>query len=186
LPIFRTERQAELLRLLLLQPERRFKGVELAELTGDLPGTTSKELRRLVDAGLIEEQKIATAKLYRAATDSPFYEHLRALVELSMGPEMELRRRLSAIDGIDVAVIFGSWARGKDLRPTSDVDVLVVGTAAYEQLADAANEIEPLIGREVQLMSYTWDELDARIADDSAFVADVLRDAERLRGRLKT
>jgi len=193
LPIFRTERQAELLRLLLLQPERRFKSGELAELTGDLPGTTSKELRRLVDAGLIEEQKIATAKLYRAATDSPFYEHLRALVELALGPEHELRRRLAEIDGIDVAVIFGSWARGKDLRPTSDVDVLVVGAAAYEQLADAANEIEPLIGREVQLMSYTWDELDARIADDSAFVADVLRgplkplvgDAERLRGRLK-
>ena len=173
-PIFRTEHQAEILRLLLLQPERKFKGMELADLTGRPKQTTSAELKRLVSAGIITEEEVATAKLYQAATDSPFYPHLRALVELSMGPETELRRRLSEIDGIEVAVMFGSWARGTGLRPTSDVDVLVVGTAPYEKLADAANEVEPLIGRDVQIVSFTWDELDQRIAADSGFVANVL------------
>ena len=193
-PIFRTERQAELLRLLLLQPERQFKGVELAERMGDLPQTTSRELRRLVGAGIVEEQAVGRTKLYRASIDSPFYTHLRALVELALGPEAELRRRLAAIDGVEVAAIFGSWARGENLRPTSDVDVLVVGSASYEELADAANEIEPLIGREVQLVTYTWEELDRRIADDSVFVSSVLEgalkplvgDVERVRERVRS
>ncbi len=173
-PIFRTQHQADLLRLLLLQPDRKFTGVELAELTGRPASTTYPELRRLVSAGIIREEEVATAKYSQAATNSPFYEHLRALVQLAMGPEAELRARLSTIDGIDVAVIFGSWARGTDLHPTSDVDVLVVGTPAYEQLADAASEVEALIGRDVQIISYSWEELDQRIASDSGFVKNVL------------
>jgi predicted nucleotidyltransferase len=178
--------------VLLLQPDREFKGNELAALMGDLPQTTSKELRRLVGSGLVVERAVGRTKLYRAGTDSPFYEHLRALVELAFGPETELRQRLAAVQGIDVAAIFGSWARGEHLRPTSDIDVLVVGSPSYDELADTANAVEPLIGREVQLVTYSWDELDQRIADDSVFVSSVLEgpltplvgDVQRLRRRI--
>ena len=74
-----------------------------------------------------------------------------------------------------MAVIFGSWGRGTDLRPTSDIDVLVVGNAAYEDIADVANAVEALAGREVQLIVYSKKELDQRTADNSGFVKDVLR-----------
>jgi predicted nucleotidyltransferase len=174
LPIFRTAHQAELLRILLTQPDRKFKGVELAEMTRRPAPTTYKELNRLVGAGILEEEDVPPAKLYRAATDSPFYEHLRALVELALGPEAELRRRLANVDGVDVAAVFGSWARGTKIRPLSDVDVLVVGNALFEDLADAASEIEPLIGREIQIISYTWPELRERVTSDSGFATSVL------------
>jgi predicted nucleotidyltransferase len=175
LPIFRTARQAELLRLLLLQPDRQFKQVDLAEAMGDLPQTTGKELRRLVAAGLVEESAVGSAKFYRAAVESPFYEPLRTLVELALGPEAELRRRLSSIRGVDFAAIFGSWARGKRLRPTSDIDVLIIGDADFADLADAAAEVEGIVSREIQIVPLTWTELDERIASDSGFVKNVLR-----------
>ena len=174
LPIFRTEIQARLLALLLLQPERRFKGVELAGLTNRIPQTVSKELRRLERAGVVEVEEMGTAKLYRAAADSPFYEHLRGLVELALGPEIELRRQLEQISGVEVAVIFGSWASGTRLRPTSDVDLLVVGTPNFDELVAAAAEVERLAAREIHIIPYTWQELDDRIARDSGFVKNML------------
>lgn len=174
LPIFRTERQAQLLRLLLLQPEREFKQTELADLLGDLQQTVGKELKRLVGAGVVDEKDVGAAKFYRAAVDSPFYEHLRALVELALGPEVELRQRLSAIEGVDFAAIFGSWARGTKIRPTSDIDVLVIGEVKFEEVADAAAEVEEMAGREIQVVALTWDEFDHRLAADSGFVTNVI------------
>jgi predicted nucleotidyltransferase len=173
-PIFRTARQAELLRLLLLQPDKQFKQIDIARALGDVHQTTGRELRRLVSAGIVEESPMGTAKLYQAATRSPFYAPLRELVELALGPEAELRARLSGIRGVDFAAIFGSWARGSDLHPASDVDVLVVGGAPYEELADAASEVESIVGREVQIVALTWSELKGRIAADSGFVTNVL------------
>jgi predicted nucleotidyltransferase len=173
-PIFRTARQAALLRVLFLHPDRQFNQSELARMLGDLPQTTGKELRRLVASGLVEEFPNGSAKFYQAATESPFYVPLRQLIDLALGPEAELRTRLSDIAGVDVAAIFGSWARGSGLRPTSDIDVLVVGDASYDDVADAAAEVEEIIGRDVQVVPLTWTELDERIAADSGFVTNVL------------
>lgn len=173
LPIFRSELQARLLALLYLQPERDWPGPELVQRTNAPRQTVSRELRRLESAGLVVASETGTAKLYRAATESPLYEPLRELVERTLGVEAALKRVLADVPGIDVAEIYGSWAAER-LRPASDIDVLVVGEASFDDVADAVRDIEDLAGREIGVTVYTREELDEHVRSGGGFVRNVL------------
>jgi predicted nucleotidyltransferase len=173
LPIFRSELQARLLGLLLLHPERSWPAPELQRRLGAIQQTTYNELRRLVDAGLLTAESVGRTKLYRAATESPLYEPLRDLVARTVGPEVMLRERLADVAGVEVAALFGSWADER-LRPTSDIDVLVVGELDFDELASAVRDVEDLSGREIHLVVFTPAELEQKLREGSGFVRNVL------------
>lgn len=174
MPVFRSVMQAQLLALLLPNPKKRWAVPELAERVGSPRRTVTTELSRLADVGVLNVETVGKAHLYSAATESPFYQPLLELVERSLGPEVELRRLLGEIHGVEAAAVFGSWARAEQMRPTSDIDVLVIGNFDFNDVADAVREVEKLADREIHLVSYTRDELEERIANDSVFVRDVL------------
>jgi predicted nucleotidyltransferase len=185
LPIFRSRLQARLLALLFLHPERDWPGVELARRVGAPRQTVNDEMRRLEAAGLVVAAETGTAKLYRAATESPLYAPLRELVEKTLGVEVALKRVLADIPGIELAAIYGSWAAER-LRPASDIDVLVVGDAPFDEVADAVREVEELAGREIGITVYTRDELEEQLRTESGFVRNVLsREMKPLVGDLE-
>lgn len=172
LPIFRSGLQARLLALLFLH-EREWPGADLARRVGAPRQTVNDEMRRLEAAGLVVASETGTAKLYRAATESPLYEPLRELVEKTLGVESALKRVLADVSGIEVASIYGSWAAER-LRPASDIDVLVVGDVSFDEVADAVREVEELAGREIGITVYTREELEEQIRSGSGFVRNVL------------
>jgi len=173
LPIFRSRLQARLLALLFLHSEREWAGAELARRVGSPRQTVNDEMRRLEAAGLVVASETGTAKLYRAATESPLYEPLRELVEKTLGVEAALKRVLADLPGVEVAVIYGSWAAER-LRPTSDIDVLVVGDVSFDDVADVVREVEELAGREIGITAYTRRELEEQLRTGSGFVSNVL------------
>jgi predicted nucleotidyltransferase len=174
LPIFRSELQARVLGLVLLSPKAKWSASDLQERLGAVQQTLNSELRRLAAAGLLEVETIGRTKLYSAAVDSPLYPPLRQLLESTVGAEQLLTERLGEIDGIDGAFLFGSWAKGTPSRPTSDVDLLVVGDVDYDALTDAIRGAEDLLGREVHLIVYTREELQEKQARGSGFVRAML------------
>lgn len=173
LPIFRSGLQARLLALLFLHPAREWPGADLARHVGAPRQTVNDEMRRLEAAGLVVASETGTAKLYRAATESPLYEPLRELVEKTLGVESALKRVLADVPGIEVAAIYGSWAAER-LRPASDIDVLVVGDASFDDVADAVREVEELAGREIGITVYTRKELEEQVRTESGFVRNVV------------
>ncbi len=174
LPIFRSEAQARLLALLLLDPERRWPGPELQRRLEIAEPTFRREIGRLVDAGLVAAESLGRTKLYAAAIDSPLYEPLRELVERTFGVETELARALADVDGVEAAAIFGSWAEEK-LGPTSDIDLLVIGDAEFDKVSEAVRPAEELAGREIHLVVYGRDEFEEKRTEGSGFVQGILR-----------
>ncbi len=126
LPLFRSDLQARVLAILLLDCGEGVPTPDLARRTGAAAASLHRELHRLEDAGLIEHDRIGRTKRYRVAVSSPVHAPLRELVERTLGVEAQLRARLEALAGVEAAAIFGSWAAGR-VTPSSDVDVLVVG-----------------------------------------------------------
>lgn len=186
LPIFRSELQARLLARLFLQPEREWSGADLARDVDAPRQTVNDEMRRLEAAGLVEASATGTAKIYRAATESPLYEPLRELVQRTLGVEVALERVLADVPGVDVAAIYGSWAAER-LRPASDIDVLVVGRVAFDQVSDAVREVEELAGREIGLTVYTPAELEEQFRAGSGFLHNLLaREVKPLVGDVET
>jgi predicted nucleotidyltransferase len=173
-PFFRSQLQARLLAALLLSATEEVGVSELQDRLGASRSGIHQELGRLLDAGILTRRMVGRSALYRPAEDSPLVEPLRTLVERTVGVEPELRRALAAIDGVEAAAIYGSWAAGTSVRPLSDVDVLVIGDADADALERAIREVERRAGREVNLTRYDRDDWLERVRQGSGFARTVL------------
>jgi predicted nucleotidyltransferase len=173
-PFFRSQLQARLLAALFLSATEEVGVPELQNRLGASRSGINQELGRLLDAGILTRRMVGRSALYRPAEDSPLVEPLRTLVERTVGVEPELRRALAAVDGVEAAAIYGSWAAGTSVRPLSDVDVLVIGDADADALERAIREVERLAGREVNLTRYDRDDWLERVRQGSGFARTVL------------
>jgi predicted nucleotidyltransferase len=174
LPIFRSDLQAQVLAALLLDDKPQLTTRELRERTGATPASLHRELNRLERAGLVEHETIGRANRYRAATASPLHDPLAQLLQRTLGVEALLSRRLSEVDEVEDAAIFGSWAEGSATEG-SDVDLLVVGDVDRDELLAAVRSVEALTAREIDVTAYRREEFDRRRKEGSGFLRTVLR-----------
>jgi DNA-binding transcriptional ArsR family regulator len=131
LPILRSQQQAEILALLLGDPERELSLTEISQLTGAPHPSVYREVQRAEQAGLVTTRKIGNTRLVRADADSPYYPGLADVLTRAFGVPAVLADTLRTVSGIDAAYIFGSWAARHEgqpgRRPVGDIDVLVLG-----------------------------------------------------------
>jgi predicted nucleotidyltransferase/biotin operon repressor len=173
-PFFRSDLQARLLAALLLGADAEVSAADLQAQTGASRAGVHQELQRLMDAGVIERRMVGRTALYRRAASSPLLEPLTMLVERTVGAEPELRRRLAAVPGVLAAAIYGSWAAGASIHPSSDVDVLVIGEPDADRLEREVRAVERQVGRDVSLTVFDADEWAERVAGRAGFAATVL------------
>jgi len=154
LPLLRSPLLGELLAWLYLHPETSYSVTELARRLKSSQSTVSREADRLVEAGLVSEERRGNLRLLRADLTSPVARPLTEVLALTYGPAAVLADLIPSLDGVDEAFIYGSWAArhaGEAGPPPRDVDVLVVGDADEDDLADAALVAERRLGREVNI-----------------------------------
>lgn len=172
LPLFRSELQLRLLGLLVLHPGRAWTADQLTDTLDAPAASVHRELHRALDAGLIERDESLRPHRYQRAVESPLHDALRELLARTVGLEEELRRVLGQSEGVQAAVIHGSWAGGQ-LRPGSDVDVLVVGDADLSSLRTAVRKAGRRAGREVDLTVLRPDELRAGLRESNGFLTKI-------------
>lgn len=173
LPLFRSETQLRLLGLLVLEPRRKWTVNELAAATRAPRQSVHRELERAVQAGLITRDNEARPHRFRAATRSPLYRPIRNLLELTVGVESQLRRAFEDEEGIDFAVIHGSWARG-EAGGDSDIDVLVVGEPDVTSVRRLVRDVGRAVGRRVDTVVFSRDEFRKRRARRDGFLEKTL------------
>lgn len=155
LPIFRSQQQAELLALLLGDPELELSLTDLAGRTGIPHPSVYREVERAESAGLVTSRRIGRTRLVRANVDSPYYEGLADVLTRAFGVPAVLADSVREVEGVDEAYIFGSWAArhagDRGVRPVGDIDLLVLGEPDRDVLYDAVRVAEQRLGREVQV-----------------------------------
>lgn len=72
--------QQRVLALLFGQPERSFFTNELIGLVGAGSGAVQREVKRLVESGLVTVTRLGSQKHYQANPATPIYEELRGIV----------------------------------------------------------------------------------------------------------
>lgn len=152
LPVLRSQHQADLLTMLLLHPEEEYTIAELARRLSIPQSTVSGEVRRLADAGILTGRSVGRSRLVRANAGSRLVEPLTELLTLTYGPHVVVADEFAELEGVELVVIFGSWAaryHGERGRPPNDVDVLVVGTPDRVAMYTAAQRAESRLGRQV-------------------------------------
>lgn len=172
-----TTTQQRVLALLFGQPARSFYASELIERTGSGSGAVQRELERLATSGLVTVKRIGNQKHYQANPDSPVFEELCKLVTKTVALAEPIRVALAPLaNRIDLALLFGSVAKGVDTA-TSDIDIMIVGDrVTLEEVYSTLTEVERILGRKINPTLYTSREFADRKAVDNPFLRRVLSD----------
>src|SRR6266704_6394919 len=141
--------RGDVLAATLTQPDKWWYLSELAQFIGTTPSSLQRELKALVDGGILEQRREGTRSYFKAQTRSPLFPELRGLLEKTAGLLPPLQQALEPFEArIDCAFVYGSVARSQE-HALSDVDLLVIGGLALAELAPALRKAESRIGREI-------------------------------------
>jgi len=149
LPIFRSRLQADILAALLLRPDEELSLTDVAARFGAPLSTVHGEVRRLVDAGLLIRREAGRSVMVRSDPRNRLTSPLTELLLLSWGPPQVVAEEFAGLRGAEQVLIFGSWAARYQQRPgkpPNDLDVLVVGHPAREDVYDAADRAQQRLG----------------------------------------
>ena len=146
---------------------------ELARRLGHPSQVVGRELQRLEDAGILASETIGRARRYHVNAASPIAADVRGLVLRTIGVDALIAAALSSVTGVEEAWIVGSHARGTE-RPSSDIDLLLIGAVDRGALSERLVEVEQELGRDVNVVAYTRLELADLESAGDPFVVDVL------------
>jgi uncharacterized protein len=136
---------------------------QLARMTGIALGPVQRELRQLVDAGLVTKRIQGTQTLFTANELSPVFSEMRSLVAKTAGMHDVLLAALSPLSSkIDLAFVYGSVARAGETEQ-SDVDLMVVGTAKFADVVDRIADAQKTLSREINPTVYTAREFTSKL-----------------------
>jgi predicted nucleotidyltransferase len=165
-----------LLGWLLGHPDEAYYLRQIVRQTGTAVGAVQRELELLTAAGLVRRTVQGRQVYFQANRDAPIFPELRGLFAKTTGLVGVLREGLAPLgDRIQVAFVFGSAARG-ELRSTSDIDLLVVGHAPFEDVVHALATAQQRLGRDVNPTVYPPNEFRAKVAARHHFLTRVLQD----------
>jgi predicted nucleotidyltransferase len=167
--------RAATLSALLLHPESSLHVRELARLTGASPGSLHRELRTLADLGLLLRQEVGRQVHYRANPDSPVFDELAGLLRKTSGLADVLRDVLLPLGSkVKLAFVYGSVAAGRE-RAGSDVDLMVLGSAGFADLARTLAGAHAVLRREVNPTVMAPREFARKLADGDGFARSVAK-----------
>lgn len=173
-----SESQTRLFRWLFGQPDRAFHLSELRRLTALGSASLQRELNRLVEAGLVQSERVGNLRRFQANPNSPVYSELISLTRKTIGLEPMLREALlPLLPRLKAAWIFGSVARQTDTSQ-SDIDIMLIGEGLpLGDILERLLPVEAQLGRKINPTSYTPAEFARRRAEPDSFVNRVLAQA---------
>ena len=145
---------------------------EIARRTGFSAPTVARELRMLEAVGVVSSEAIGRQVSYRANPACGIFPELRSIAVKTWGLRGRVATAISGLEGVETAFIFGSFASGQ-AHPTSDVDVIVIGTVDYAVLAEAMSRVSTDVARSVNAKLYRAGEWRRKLAENNHFLAAV-------------
>jgi predicted nucleotidyltransferase len=195
--LFGSGARVDVLWCLLKNPDT---GLTLSEIIR-LTGRDIKDVKRVLDSLATEEIGLAVRNLtygmnsiypkvrndqdandlykkrsttrYFLKKDHPWIPNLMGLMELTVGPLYVVREELSKLAKIDVAFVFGSYAKSKQVD-TSDIDLIIIGSYRLMDIIKDISRIEDRIHRPIDVKVLSPEEWKKLIDSKHYFYVSLL------------
>ena len=175
LDVLLSKTKQHLLSAILLQPERSWYLSELARRLHVPPSSLQRELAQFVETGIVTRRQDGNRVYFQANRICPVFQELSQMLTKTVGLADVVRSALMPLrPNIDVALIYGSIASSKE-RPSSDVDLMVIGRANLADLSVILRPLEEQLGRSVNVSVYTTQEFLKRLNQRNHFLGSVLK-----------
>jgi predicted nucleotidyltransferase len=170
-----TRTQQKVLGLLFGKPDKSFYTNEIMRWVSMGRGTVSRELDKLVGAGLLIVTRVGNQNHFQANMKNPVYKELVGIVKKTFGVAGEIRETLSEFDNnIELAFIYGSIAKGTESE-SSDIDLMLVGKGLhYGDIIEALTPIEETLQRTINPTIYDPKDLRIKLDEGNSFVTRVM------------
>jgi predicted nucleotidyltransferase len=126
-------------------------------------GPVQREIRQLVDAGLVTKKIVGAQTLYSANQDSPVFAEIKSLVTKTVGMHDVLYAVLAPLrKKIDLAFVYGSVARSRETE-RSDIDLMVVGRLDFSIVVSTLADAQKTLNREINPTVYSVKEFRTKV-----------------------
>jgi predicted nucleotidyltransferase len=163
----------KVLQALFAEPGRGFGPREVATASGIDPGNAARLLKRWSEAGLVTRRQSDGLPRYYASAD-PQLAPLVMLMQQDSALTRTLREALAKVAGIEVALVFGSVAKGQAIAK-SDVDVLILGSASELKANAALKPAGRTLGRTIHATACTIEEFKKQMREGESFAQDIVQ-----------
>jgi predicted nucleotidyltransferase len=155
-------------------PDQSFYLRQLVRALGAGHGSVQRELKRLLDMGLIVRRAQGNQVLYQANARSPVFSEIKSLIAKTVGIHDVIRSALAPLASqIQIAFVYGSIARQTE-QATSDVDLMILGDASFGDIVSVLSPAQKTLGREINPTIFSASEFRTKLADGNHFLRTVM------------
>jgi predicted nucleotidyltransferase len=172
--IFGSKTRAKLLGWFFTHTDEEFFVRQLAPILKEDPTNLSREMAKLETLGILTSLRQGNLKQFRVNKGGSLFPELRGLVLKTTGIAGQIKAELESIEGIRLAFIYGSFAKGAETAD-SDVDLFVIGKISLDALDTVLQRLEKKLGRTINYVVYNRKEFDEKVTSRDGFVTDVLK-----------
>jgi predicted nucleotidyltransferase len=148
---------------------------EMALRLKEDPGNLSKELSRLEKEGVFISQFRGKQKYFFLNKTYPLFNELKSIIFKTIGIQGSLQNIINETSGIVTALIYGSFATGKE-NASSDIDLcLIVKDSVFNEnnFISKIDGLEKTISREINYIYYSEEEWEKQINENDSFIINI-------------
>ena len=169
--LFVSKIRVKILEHFLTHSNDSFYSRQLEKILAEPVGPIGRELLNLEKLGILTFRNIGNQKHYQVNKEMIFFEDLR-LIFLKATIGEVLKKQLSIMKGVDLAFIYGSFAKGEEYK-ASDIDIMVVGNLADKAINQAISRSEKELRRTINYSLYDLEEVKERLKNRDNFIKTV-------------
>lgn len=171
--LFGSRIRAKLLGWFFTHTDEQYFVRQVAPIIQEDPTNVSREMARLESFGILVSARQGNLKQFKANKNCSFFNELKGLVLKTVGISGQMEAAIREIPGIELAFIYGSFAKGLE-RADSDVDLFVVGDVDLNIIDTVLQDTEKAFGRTINYVVYDLKEFKEKLAARDGFIIDVI------------
>lgn len=171
--ITKSKLRLALFTLFFTNPEKSYYLRELERLLGFSAGNIRNELLKLEKQGLFLKDHQANLVYFKLNQNYALFQELKSIIFKISGAKGALEKALSPISNIDIAFIYGSFAKNQE-KLNSDIDLFIIGQPDAKKLNIKIREIEHNLQREINWRIYSKQEIQKNLKN-SGFLQEIFK-----------
>jgi predicted nucleotidyltransferase len=173
MPLRFTKNQTLILEIFFRDPEKSYYLRQLAKIIGKEPGVFQRDINKLVENGILASEFQANARFFKLNKNHPLYKEFKSIFLKTVGAEGKLKEILANIKNIQIAFIFGSFAKGRE-DSFSDIDLMIIGNPKENELIPKISGLEGKLDREINYNIFSSRDFRKNLKEKEIFLEEIM------------